>query len=158
MTKKDKIILGLIVLLALVLRLWQLDKFPYGFHFDEAKAAWNAVSIGLTGQDDHGNKLPMYYDSFGDFRPTGIIYLIIPFVLSLGRSVWAVRLPVAIIGALSSLGMFVLAGEVAKEKKIKFGLWAAFFMAINPWHVSVSRATSEVIVAMFLLIFRNNFV
>jgi len=145
-------VLGLITVLALVLRLVALDKFPYGFHFDEAKAAWNAVSIATTGMDDHSNKLPLYYDSFGDFRPTGIIYLLIPFVTALGRNLWAVRLPAAILGGLSVVGIYWLMQELIKDNKERMGLWAAFFLAINPWHVNVSRATSEVIVAMFLTI------
>ena len=74
--KKQLIFLGIFVL-ALLLRIVNLNSVPYGFHVDEAKAAWNSFSILRTGHDDHGKFLPLYYDSFGDFRPTGIIYSII---------------------------------------------------------------------------------
>ena len=153
MKRKDKIILGLILGLAVVLRTLKLNDFPYGFHFDEAKAAWNALSIAKTGMDDQGNKLPMYYNSFGDYRPTGIFYTIIPFLMVLGRSITVVRLPAALFGAFSIIAIYFLAKELSPGKsKTNLGLWSAFFLAINPWHISVSRATSEVVISIFLTI------
>lgn len=152
--KQEKLKLGLIILLALVLRLFLLNKFPYGFHFDEAKAAWNTVSIMTTGRDDHGNFLPSYYDSFGDYRPTGIFYLIIPFILIFGKTVLAVRLPAAILGALTIIPIYLIANEISpKKSKINFGLWAGFFLAVNPWHINTSRATSEVVISLFFTAF-----
>ena len=41
--------------LALFLRIFKLGEFPYGFHVDEVKVAWNALSILKTGRDDQGN-------------------------------------------------------------------------------------------------------
>lgn len=152
--KQEKFKLGLIILLALVLRLFLLNKFPYGFHFDEAKAAWNAVSILMTGKDDHENFLPSYYDSFGDYRPTGIFYLIIPFILIFGKTVLAVRLPAAILGTLTVIPIYLVAKELNfKKTKTNLALWSGFFLAINPWHINVSRATSEVVISLFFTTF-----
>lgn len=134
----------------MVLRTVNLDTLPYGFHVDEAKATWNAYSILKTGNDDQGHKLPLYYNSFGDFRPTGIIYLIIPSLLIFGNTILATRLPAAFFGALSVLPLMLIFRQTAKEKDKKWYWIAGLLLAVNPWHLMVSRATSEVIIALFL--------
>lgn len=140
--------LVLIFLLALFLRLFQLNNFPVGFHNDEVKAGWNAYSILKTGLDDRGNKLALYYNSFGDYRPTGIFYTIIPSLALFGKSEFAVRLPSALFGALTILVLYFLTRELTNKKRV--AIIASLLLAINPWHISVSRATSEVVISMFL--------
>lgn len=154
-----------VFLVALFLRIYKLDSVPYGFHVDEAKVGWNAYSIFKTGMDDKGNKLPLYYDSFGDFRPAGLIYLVIPSIAVFGNTVFAVRLPFALIGALTTIVLFIFVLEVFGKQKKYLALIAVVLLALNPWHIIASRATSESIVVIFLTIlglyffiklFRNN--
>jgi hypothetical protein len=142
-----------IFFLALFLRLYQLGQLPYGFHVDEAKAAWNAYSILKTGHDDHGNFLPLYYDSFGDFRPTGIIFAIIPSILIFGNTVFATRFPVAFFGALSIFPLILIFWQLSRDKDKKYFWIPGLLLAVNPWHIMVSRATSEVVIALFLALF-----
>lgn len=137
-----------IFVLTLFLRIYKLGTFPVGFHADEARVAWNSLSILKTGEDDRGNKLALYYNTFGDFRPTGIFYATIPSIAILGRSEFAVRLPAALLGALTVIPLFLLVGLISKNKNL--GLFSAFLLAVNPWHVSTSRATSEVIISLFI--------
>lgn len=152
--KMRKILLLLsIFFLALFLRLYHLDSLPYGFHVDEAKAAWNAYSIMKNACDDHGIFLPLYYNSFGDFRPTGIIYAIVPSLLIFANTVFAVRFPAALFGALTIFPLFLIFLRLAPLKYKKFSYLPALFLAINPWHIMVSRATSEVVIAMFFALF-----
>lgn len=144
-----------IFLFALLLRTFSLGEFPAGFHVDEVKAGWNAYSILKTGRDDWDHPFPMYYDSFGDFRPTGIIYSIIPSILIFGLTEFATRFPGAFFGALSVIPLFFLTKYFLRKtednpaKKI-VPYSAAFLFAISPWHIALSRATSEGILAMFL--------
>lgn len=145
-------LLGLIFLLALLLRTYKLDSVPYGFHVDEAKVAWNAYSILKTGRDDKGNFLPMYYDSFGDFRPTGLIYLTIPSIAILGNTVFAVRLPYAFFGALTTLAIYFFVLEIFGINRKKLAIITAMVLAFNPWHIIASRATSESIIVIFLTV------
>ena len=98
-----------IFLLALVLRIYKLGTFPYGFHLDEVKVGWNALSILKTGKDDRGNRFALYYNSFGDFRPTGIFYITIPSLAVFGRNEFAVRFPSAFLGALTIFPLFFFA-------------------------------------------------
>ncbi|HKC04957.1 MAG TPA: glycosyltransferase family 39 protein [Patescibacteria group bacterium] len=143
-----------IFLLALVLRIYKLDKYPYGFHVDEVNVAWNAQSILKTGHDDHGNFLSLYYNSFGDFRPTGIFYITIPSLILFGRSEFATRFPVALFGAMTVFPIYLLVELLDENKKrgiknINTGYLAGFLLAISPWHIELSRATNEVIPSAF---------
>ena len=131
--------LFLIFLLALVLRIYKLGTFPVGFHTDEVRAGWQASM---------GKILPLYYNTFGDFRPTGIFYTIMPSLAIFGKTEFAVRFPSALFGALSVFPLYLLAFEFSKKRNL--ALLASFFLAISPWHIEVSRATSEATIAVFL--------
>lgn len=144
---KKTFFLVFIFIIAFFIRVYKLDSIPYGFHVDEAKAGWNAYSILKTGADDKGNMFPMYYDSFGDFRPTGLIYLIIPSLLIFGQTVFAVRFPFALIGALTVFPLFLIVKELSNS--LKLGIIASLIISLNPWHIVASRATSESIVSIF---------
>jgi 4-amino-4-deoxy-L-arabinose transferase-like glycosyltransferase len=144
-----------IFLLALILRIYKLNEFPVGFHVDEVKVGWNALSILKTGQDDWGKSFALYYNSFGDFRPTGIFYATIPSLLIFGRNEFAVRFPSALFGALTIFPLYFFVKEILKnklsnQKNIRtIALLAPLLLAVSPWHMSVSRATSEVIISLF---------
>ncbi len=145
-----------IFFLALILRIYKLETFPYGFHVDEAKVAWNAASILQTGRDDKNEVLALYYDSFGDYRPSGIFYFTVPFIAIFGNSEFAVRFPVALAGALTVVPIYLLVELLNKKDKsikIKFGCLAAFLLAISPWHIEMSRATNEVVISTFFALF-----
>lgn len=149
--------LFLIFLLALALRIYKLGEFPYGFHVDEVKVAWNALSILKTGLDDHGKLLPLYYNSFGDYRPAGIFYFTIPSIAVLGRSVFATRFTVALFSALTVFPIFFLTELLNKNKKRLFkkinpGHVAAFLIAISPWSIDLGRATNEVVMSTFFVV------
>ncbi|MEK7188555.1 MAG: glycosyltransferase family 39 protein [Patescibacteria group bacterium] len=158
MSKNIRHPLFLIFLLALVLRLYKLGEFPYGFHADEVRVGWNAYSILKTGADDRGNKFPLYYNTFGDYRPTGIFYVTIPSLIIFGRNEFAVRFPSALLGALTVFPLYLLIKEISKNRKLEISnssleIPAALLLAISPWHISVSRATSEVVISLFLSLF-----
>lgn len=137
-----------VFILALALRLIKLDSIPVGFHADEARAGYNAYSILKTGKDDRGNSLALYYNTFGDFRPTGIIYSTIPSIALFGKTEFATRLPSALFGAMTVYPLFYL--TLLLTKKRQQAQIASLLMAISPWHISVSRSTSEVVISMFL--------
>ncbi len=160
MEKLYKIIknpLAYIFLLALIIRIYNLGQFPYGFHVDEVKVGWNALSILKTGHDDHGKFLSLYYDSFGDYRPTGIFYLTIPSIKIFGNTEFATRFPISLFGALTVFPIYLLAEIINKNRKILIfslnsGHFAAILLAISPWHIELSRATNEAVVSSFFAI------
>ncbi len=145
-----------IFLLALFLRIYKLGEFPVGFHADEARVGWNALSIMTTGKDDHLNTLPLYYDSFGDFRPSGIFYFAIPSILLFGKTVFATRFSVALFGALTVVPIYLLINLISEKKKKQkavLGFLAAFLWTISPWSIELSRATNEVVISVFFALF-----
>lgn len=141
-----------IFFIALILRILKLGDFPVGFHVDEVKVGWNAISLATTLKDDQGHILPLYYNTFGDYRPTGIFYLSIPALVLFGNTIFAVRFTSAVIGALCVFPIYLLANLIFEKKK-NIGTISAFILAISPWHIEVSRATSEVVISSFFVLF-----
>jgi len=144
------IILCTILVLALLVRIYDLSSIPAGFHIDEASLGYNGYSLLLTGKDDNGDKFPLYVDMFGDNRPSGYHYLTILPIKVFGLNEFSTRLPGALFGALTVLSFFSLTFILFKSKKIS--LVSSFLLSIAPWSVALSRASNETVVALFLII------
>lgn len=143
-------LLGLIFILAIFLRFYNLSSYPVGFHQDEASLGYNGYSLMLTGKDDNGNKLPLYIDMFGDNRPSGYHYLTIIPIKLFGLTEFATRFPGALFGSITVFTIYFLAQVIFKSRAIS--LLSAFLIAISPWHIVLSRASAEAIVALFFII------
>ena len=142
--------LTVIFVLGLFLRLYSLSSFPVGFHIDEASLGYNGYSLLLTGKDDNNNPHPLYVDMFGDYRPSGYHYLTILPIIIFGLTEFSTRLPGALIGSLSIIALFFFVQVIFKNTKTS--LLTTFFLAVAPWHVNLSRASDEVIVALFFIL------
>lgn len=153
MIKSKKFILLLLLFLfiaGLLLRIYKLESIPVGFHIDEASKGYSGYSILKTGKDDNGNFLPLYIDIFGDNSPAGYHYLTIPSILLFHLTEFAVRFPGALIGALSVFPCYLLAYSIFRRKEI--GIISAFLLTISPWHIILSRASSESLVSLFFIL------
>lgn len=146
---RNRWILASIFLLGLFLRLYNLGSLPNGFHVDELNAGYIGRYILLHGRDVLGNLWPLTYDSFGDFRPTGIFYLSGLSTFLFGINEFAVRFPSAILGALTIISIYLLAKELFESETV--GILAAFILSVLPWHVVLSRATSEGVIGLFFI-------
>lgn len=145
------IILGGIIIVAAVLRLWQLGHVPISPDWDEVSLGYNAYSILHTGRDEYGAFLPIVLRSFGDYKPALYAYLTIPSVSLFGLNVFATRLPSAILGIVTVFLTFFLAKELFKRNDI--ALLSAFLLAISPWHIQFSRVAFETNVGLFFNVF-----
>lgn len=145
-----KFLLIFILVLATVLRLYRLSSFPAGLNADEAALGYNAYSLLLTGHDEHGHSWPVNLESFGDFKPAGYAYLLIPFIKVFGLTEFAVRLPSAIFGILGVLFIYLLTKEITGNWLT--GQLAALMLAISPWHLHFSRGGWEVNMATTLML------
>jgi len=139
------IILGIIIVLAAILRLYQLGNIPPSPDWDEVALGYNAYSILQTGKDEFGKFLPVVLRSFDDYKPALYAYLIIPSILIFDLSVFAVRFPSSIFGIISVLAVFYLVREIFENHKFRdyLSLTAAFLLAISPWSVQFSRVAFE---------------
>jgi len=138
----------LILALAAFLRLYRLGDYP-PLNADEAAIGYNALSLIQTGKDEHGNSWPIHFKSFGDFKPGGYFYIVLPFVKLLGLNEWAVRLPSALMATATIYLVYLLAKLLWRDEVL--GLIWAFVLAISPWHLHFSRGGWESNSALFCI-------
>lgn len=155
MKKYKFVILGLIIFLSLILRLYQLGNNPPSLTWDEAAWGYNAFSLGIDDKDEFGRFLPLdYLESFGDFKPVMYAYLDIIPIKIFGLNEFATRFPSAFFGVLTVLLTYFLVKRIfPKSEKVELiALASSLFLAISPWHILLSRAAFEANVASFFIV------
>ncbi len=148
--KKTIVFLIFITLIAAILRLTFLGSYPNGITVDEAGQAISAYSILKTGSDEWGDFLPLNPRGFGDYKPPILMYLMVPSIAVFGLNEFAVRLPSALAGILTVFVTFFLVRKLFDKQTL--ALFAAFFMAISPWHIYYSRLGWESNVGLLFFI------
>ena len=150
---KNKILLAILIL-ASILRLYKLDKYPVSLSWDEVAIGYNAYSIAQTGKDEYGQKFPLLSKSFNDYKLPGYIYLDSIFIKLFGLSIFTVRLPSAISGILAVYLIYILTKKILVDAKFQptVPVISAFLLAINPWHLQISRAAFETNAALTLIL------
>ncbi len=133
---------------AAFLRLYQLTNVPPSLYWEEVAVGYDAYSLLKTGKDHHDAVWPIIaIKSFGDWKPTGYFYALLPSLALFGLSDFAVRLPNALAGVLIVIGVAVLARKLHLN-----GLWALAVAAISPWAIQFSRSMWEANFATSLLV------
>jgi hypothetical protein len=140
---------AILLVLGCALRLACIGSLPYGLNQDEASAGYEAYALLTSGMDRCGNTWPVLLTAWGSGQNALMTYLDIPFVAALGLTELAVRLPNAIAGCLTLVVFWRLARHTRGKM---FGLWALFFLAVNPWHIMASRWALESNLMPLLLI------
>jgi len=141
-----------IIFISLVLNIVNLEGNPVALNQDESTNGYDAFSLGKTLHDYHGNFLPFMLESYGDWASPLLTYLTIPFVLSLGLSNFSIRLPVAILGSLSVLLLYLVLQKLLKDRRVS--ILGSFIYAISPWLITFSRwSVPPSIVPFFSLLF-----
>lgn len=139
----------LIALLAAALRFGWLSSVPISLNWDEVSMGYTAYSLMQTGADEWGDKLPIFFRSYGEWKSAVYIYLIIPFIKVFGLSAWAVRLPSALAGVIAVYLTYLIGKRLYSDQ---VGLWSAFLLAVSPWHLMLSRPGFEASVALTLVL------
>lgn len=147
-------ILGIALVLAVFLRLYQLDQVPVALFGDEIDVGYQAYSLMQTGQDIYGRTMPVYIKSLAEFRAPLMIYSTIPFIWIFGLNEWGVRLAPAFWGIVSVFGIYLLTRQLF-DKKV--AVLATLILAVSPWHLQYSRASFEVTMLLSFLIFGTYF-
>lgn len=138
-----------IIILAAVLRLLWLPSVPPSLNWDEVSMGYTAYSVGQTGNDEWGERLPLFFRSYGEWKSAVYIYLLVPFIKIFGLNAFAVRLPSALAGILAVYLTYLIGRKIYSEKT---GLWAAFFLSVSPWHLLLSRPAFEANVSLTLIL------
>lgn len=145
----------LAVVLAALLRFWQLGVNPPALSWDEAAWGYNGYALGLDGQDEFGRFLPLdYLESFGDFKPPVYAYLTVLPVKVFGLNELATRFPSALFGVLTVLAVYFLVLEIFRNSAVsrQLSTVTSLLLAVSPWHIMLSRAAFEANVASFFII------
>lgn len=147
--KKENLLLAAIILLAAVLRFWQLGIIPAGVTHDELGYIYNAYSIAKTGRNIFGEFLPFLtwiHEGGWPYLPIPI-YISVPFFWLFDLSATTGRLPSAILGIADVLLIFILVKQIFNKPPL--ALLSAFFLAISPWHLHFSRSAYDPNFALF---------
>ena len=140
-----------VFLIAVFVRVYGLTSFPPSIYWEEAALGYDAYSILQTGKDHHGNPWPVVaFESFGDWKPAGYFYILVPFIAVLGLNEWAVRLPTVLAGLALIIGTARLGRKVGISPLVALAVGA-----VSPWAVQFSRAGWEVMSASALLVWAN---
>lgn len=153
--KNRRFVLVIILLLGLALRIVALTNYPRGYYPNEALIGYRACCLANLGKDELGRKWPLFFTSPSDYQLPVATYLVLPFVRFLGLSKFAVRLPFAVAGLFSILGIFLLGRIVFKndQNKDKLSYWTAFLMVLSPWGIFLSRILNPELLGFVFFIF-----
>ncbi len=144
---KEIALLGAILTLAAVLRLYDLQQVPPGLHFDEAFDAINAQKV-MTGAER-----PIFFpDNLGE-EPMSIYAAAVVFK-ALGVSPWSLRVSSALAGIINVAALYVLVRVLlpgSRKKRVAAAALAALVLAILYWHLNFSRLGMEPIFLPLML-------
>lgn len=155
MVKKTYVLLGSIVVFAFFLRFLFVPSVPPALSWDEVSIGYNAWSVLQTGKDEHGRLLPLdTFVAYGDYKPPIAIYLTVPFIALFGLSEFAVRLPVVLFSTATVLLTYFLVKELFPlyTYKRSLALVVSLLLALSPWHINLSRAGFEAVIALFFVV------
>ena len=131
---KAKIFLIFILALSLFLRLFRVNTLPPALFADEVDAGYQAMIFNQNKTDYFGNKFPVHFHSFSDWRTSLYIYSISFFQNITNNSDIAIRLPSVVFSVVSVYLFYLLTNS----------LLASFLLAISPWSIHYGRTGFEV--------------
>ncbi|MEG2083093.1 MAG: glycosyltransferase family 39 protein, partial [Oscillospiraceae bacterium] len=136
------LILIAITALGTLVRFYKLTEIPQGIHIDEASTAYDAYTMMTYGCERFLYPNPVYLINYGGGANSLYAYLsVASYRLFGGYSLFALRLPGALFGALAVPATCALANEISGRRA---GLVGAFLCAIFPVCIMSSRFGLEV--------------
>jgi len=132
------------------LRFYHLSNIPNGLYADETAIGYNAYSILVTGRDEYGKFLPLYFRSFDDYKLPVYIYATAGAIKLFSLNAFAVRFPSMLAGSLAVVAIYFLILELSRKKWL--AALTSLFLAFNPWNTFFSRSGYEVNLATFLML------
>lgn len=149
---QNKILLVLILVIALLVRVINLDTFTPGVYIDEASMAYDAYSLGLTGADQWGKSWPIYFRSFATYQAPLYVYLSVFPIKVLGMTTLGIRLVSLLSGIFTTVLVYYLFKLAVPDIGEKIGLFSALVLSISPWHILFSRNALEANLGLFILV------
>lgn len=146
---KSHWVLLIVLAVGLVVRVYRFGEIPPGLNQDEASTGYDAYSVFAYGVDRIGFRFPVMYVSWGSGMYALPGYLMAPFIAIFGLTVSAIRSVNFVFGLASIVVLYDLVRRIHGRETASL---VAFFIAISPWHVMVSRwaLDSNLLPAIFL--------
>jgi len=151
--KKIKFLsLFFLILVALFLRFYKLDKVPNSLHLDEIANVYTGRFILENKVDLYGNKFPLFYfDKFGDYPPVIPMY-----IQAIGTYIFGVndlgsRGMTAILSCFIIIPVFFIVLIIFNNLKTAF--FAGLLVAVLPWQIVFARQSAEAVIASFFYFF-----
>lgn len=119
---------ALVVLAAFAARVWALDVAPPGLHFDEAV-------YGLLARDIQAGARPVFFPAYTGREPL-YMYVMAGLFALVGDASWVLRFTSVVVGTATVALAFAL-GRALYGRTV--GLVAAALLAVQYWHLTVSR-------------------
>ena len=140
----------LISAVGIAVRVYSFGTNPSGLNADEASIGYDAYAVMNYGIDRNGIHNPVQFVAWGSGQNALYGYLSMPFIGLFGLSPFSIRLVNLVLGIVS---LFVFYALVKKTTKKEIALAAFFLLAVNPWHIMLSRwaLESNIFPAVFML-------
>ena len=133
---------GLLLAVGAFVRCYRFPELPMGQNQDGSMAGVEAFCLVNKGTDQYGTSWPTYFEAWGYSQMSTLYsYLLIPFVKLFGLSKFTLRFPMLLMGLLTPPLMWDAARGALRGKN--FALTALFLLALNPWHMVLSRWALE---------------
>ena len=145
--KKMKWLVVLVLLTALLVRVYKLAEIPAGIYYDEIDLAYQARSLIETGKDYRGSWSPFFVRSFNTDKTPIPVYMNIPAVVIFQTPEFQVRMTTALVGVLV-VGLAMLLIWMWTKNKVVVILTGLVF-TMNPWLIQFSRIAFEAIYVLF---------
>ncbi len=158
---KNKAILGLIILLGILLRIYSLDFPSIGYH-NMKENEYLSMAQEMNRTKDYITRRIYFYNSFEDNpimklypQPPMVSYQTLFAWRLLGENLWGARLFNALFGIVSIAIIYLLTRLLLGN--ITYALASAFFLAIMPLAVFFSRNLQPESPAFFFMLLGNFF-
>ena len=132
---------ALILAAGVWVRCYRFTELPLGMNQDGTMAGVEAFCLLSGGTDQYGTSWPMYFEAWQFSQMSTLYsYLLIPFIKLLGLSKFSLRLPMLLMSLIALPLMWDAARRIAGKN---YALAAMFLLALNPWHIVLSRWALE---------------
>lgn len=145
-----KLLLILLLVITIFSRLYKISSLPPALYQDETAIGYNAYLILTSQKDEWGEKFPVYFKSFGDYKLPLYIYITAGFIKIFGLNELSVRLPSAIAGIMAVILFILILKELTNN--FSMAITGGFLLSFNPQHIFFSRAGFEVNLSLMLIL------
>lgn len=135
--RTQRVLLAVIIVVAVLVRVYRFGGVPGGFNQDGAMAAVDAKALADYGTDRLGMRYPVHLTAWGFGQMSALLsYLMAPLIKLFGLSPIVARLPQLAVSLAGLWCLYLFARNVFGQAA---GLSVFAFAAVAPWHILQSR-------------------